>query len=499
MDAEKFVIGACMYGRKHFDRAETIILNSEYFYIPKLGLVWVAFQQLAAGGNPIDLGTVKAQLVKNGTLENAGGLYGLTEFMEAASNPENVEYHAAIVREMWLRRKQIAVANTLEMNAYDTSKDIFDAMDEAEKGIQDMSGSGTGLENALDVYQNEVVPAIDAATKRRQQAEKEGRSVTITGVPSGLDCIDAETGGFDDTNFIVIAARPAMGKTHYMLKIATTASRHGYPAVIFSLEMGKIELVQRTVSYDSHVNTRDMRQGNIGASDWDRMNSASPTLGGIWIDDTGSVTVGYIRARARAAKKKLLEEWLRKNPRKKASDFKMIVLIDYLQLMGTAEKSKNGTREQEVSAMARGLKSLAKEIKCPVVALSQLSRAVETRGGDKRPILSDLKESGDIEAAADMVMFLYRAEYYGLTEFEDGRSTKDVGEIIVAKYRHGRVGTYEAGFTGRGGWQNPDDGGEMNGLKPLPKIQPRDITIPNIERMQDEEDDEDRPYVPGEF
>jgi replicative DNA helicase len=224
-----------------------------------------------------------------------------------------------------------------------------------------------------------------------------------------------------------------------------------------------------------------MRQGNIHESDWDKMNSASTPLGGIWIDDKGSVTVGHIRSTARAAKKRLLDDWKKKNPRKKVSEFKMIVLIDYLQLLGSTDKSKNGTREQEVSAMARGLKSLAKELKCPVVALAQLSRAVETRGGDKRPILSDLKESGDIEAAADMVIFLYRAEYYDLTEFSDGRSTKDIGELIVAKYRHGRTGTYETRFTGRGGWKYFEDDVQDNPFPDPKRVVGRDITIPRSE------------------
>ncbi len=483
LEAERAVIGACMFGRKLFDRAETILVSPEYFYSPKHEMIWRCFQVICGTNNPLDLITVKNQLSKDGNLDAVGGMNGLAEIMEKTHNSENVEFHAGIVREMWLRRRQIAISQRLEAAAFDNTKDIFEAMNEAEKGIQEMSGSDGGLENALDVYRNTVSPNIDAATKRRVEAEKAGRSTTITGVPSGINCIDAETGGFEDTDFIVIAARPAMGKTHLMLKMANTASRMGYPAIIFSLEMDKSQLVQRAISYDSHVNTRDMRQGNIGSEDWERMNAASAPLGGIWIDDKGSVTVGHIRSTARSAKKKLMDDWRKKNPRKKISEFKMIVLIDYLQLLGSAEKSKNGTREQEVSAMARGLKSLAKELKCPIVALAQLSRAVETRGGDKRPILSDLKESGDIEAAVDMAILLYRAEYYGLTQFEDGRSTEGIGELIVAKYRHGRTGTYEAQFSGKSGWNNFP--GENDNELRLPKIVPRDPTISNTDKLNE--------------
>lgn len=487
LNAERAVLGSCLFGRKYFDRAETVITSPEMFYKEAHKLLWTAMLNM---GGPIDFGLLKAQLEKEGTLEECGGVYGLTELYEGTFNSENVEYHAAVVREMSLRRKNIIIAQRLEANAYDYTVDIFEAMEQAEAGIQESSGSTGGIMNAMAVYTEIVTPNIETAAIRRLEAEKAGRSTVITGVPGGLDCIDRETGGYADTDLIIVAARPAMGKTHFMLKAATTAAMADIPVCVFSLEMSKDQLVQRIVSYDSGVNTRDMRQGNVTARDWQSMNSAAVPLEKIWIDDTSNVGWRYIKSVARSARKNLLEGWKKRNPKRKAAEFKMIILIDYLQLMAPDEK-KNGTREQEVSAMARGLKDLAKKINCPVIALSQLSRAVETRGGDKRPILSDLKESGDIEAAADMVIFLYRAEYYGLMTFEDGRSTKDVGELIVAKYRHGRTGEYEAEFTGRGGWRNPGEGSQRNQqeLFPDPKrVQPKVIDYSNPVHSEENQD-----------
>lgn len=483
LNAERAVLGSCVFGRKFFDRAETVITSPEMFYKEGHKLMWTAMSNIQG---PIDIDLLKARLEKEGNLEAAGGLFGLMELYDGTFNSENVEYYAAVVREMWLRRRNIMVARELEARSYDYTADVFDSMDLAEKGIQDMSGSGSGLVNAMEAYLGTVIPNMEAAVSRRMEAEKSGKAM-LTGVPSGLECMDRETGGFADTDFVVIAARPAMGKTHMALGIARTAALFQIPTAFFSLEMDGSQLIQRMISYDSEVNTRDMRQGNIGGEDWNRMNMAAPPLDWIWIDDTGSVTVSYIRARARAFKKKAMADWKKKNPRKKESEFKMLILIDFLQLMSGGEKSRNGTREQEISGIARGLKSLAKELRCPVIALSQLSRAVETRGGDKRPILSDLKESGDIEAAADLVMLLYRAEYYGLMEFSDGSSTKDVGEIIVAKYRHGRTGDYKTEFTGRGGWRNPGDR-PSNQLR-LPTIQPKVFS--------EASHSDEQPYVPA--
>lgn len=485
LDAERAVIGACMFNRKYYDRADTIITTWEMFYKPAHGIVWKSMSTMTG---PMDFFLVRDRLERDGMLEEVGGLVGLAEITDGLVNSENVEHYAGIVREMWLRRKQIMIARELEARAFDPTLDIFESMDAAEKGIQEMSGSSSGLENALDVYYGTVGPRMEEAVKRRELALKEGRSTVITGIPSGLDCIDQETGGAENTDLIIVAARPAMGKTHMMLRMARTASVNGVPVAIFSLEMDKSQLVQRIVSYDSDVNTRDMRQGNLTSVDWERMQSATASLGNMWIDDTGSVNVGYIRSRARAARKSLFTEWKKKNPRKKPEEFRMVVLVDYLQLISGQDRGRNGTREQEVSAIARGLKALAKELKCPVIVLSQLSRAVETRGGDKRPILSDLKESGDIEAAADMVLLLYRAEYYGLTVFEDGRSTKDVGEVIIAKYRHGRVGTYEAEFTGRGGWRNNGErGGSTQNDLFLPEIKPKPIDFSRPKHAQEDD------------
>lgn len=476
IDNEVALLGVIgVHGRKFYDLVDGIV-TPEMFYKERHSLIFAEFAKLAARGESIDFITIIDQATKSGTLENIGGREAIIDLCDDKSNSANVEYYAGVIREMWLRRKQIVLAQQHGANAYDLSVDIFETIESTEKQMQEISGTSTGLESATDIYL-ENVKKMEMANKRMVEAQKSGMPV-ITGVPTGYMCLDRETGGWEPTDFIIIAARPGMGKTHFALGCAMEAAKAKMPCLFFSLEMDKGQLVQRMIAFHSEVNTRDMRQGNLGSDEWSRMNDASKLLEGIWIDDTGSVTVSYIRSRCRAAKKNLLAAWKKANPRKKESEFRMLVIVDYLQLMGGGEAKKGGTREQEVSAIARGLKALAKEIKSPVIALSQLSRGVETRGGDKKPIPSDLKESGDIEAAADMIVFLWRAEYYGFMQDETGQSTAGIGEAIVAKYRHGRTGTYQLGFTGKGGWTDPErrrdfTGNELN----LPKIQPKPMNF----------------------
>lgn len=469
---EKAVIGTiALYGRRFFDRVEDI-LAPEMFWKPAHKMVFEAFIALVGRNEAIDMTTLPDQLTKNGTFEEVGGAYGLTLLIDDSYNSANIEYYAGVVREMWLRREQIIIAMEHQARAYNLQEDIFETIDGTGKKLQELVGVDSGLESATDLF-NQMVKKIEHAEKRRADAEKAGTPV-ITGIPYGFDKMDREYGGFENTDLIIIAGRPAMGKTHFVLALMMSAARFGFPVLFFSLEMGKIQILERMASFESKVNTRDMRQGNMDADKWKAVNGQGSKVKGIWIDDKGAVTPAYVRSRVKSAKKTLLEQWRKENPKKKVSEFRMLVAIDYIQLMTATGSKKGGNREQEVSSITRDLKALAKEADCPIVALSQLSRSVETRGGDKKPMLSDLRESGAIEQDADMVMFCYRPEYYGLLVDEEGHSTVGMGEIIVAKYRHGRIGPYQLGFTGAWGWSDPDksyNGGESSDLG-MPKIQP---------------------------
>jgi replicative DNA helicase len=274
--------------------------------------------------------------------------------------------------------------------------------------------------------------AINELEIRREQGSG------ITGVPSGLTALDRITSGWQKSDLVIIAARPAMGKTAFVLTVARNAAvDFKKPVAVFSLEMSNVQLVNRLISAEAEIESDKLRKGNLEPYEWEQMHHRISRLSeaGLFIDDTPALSILELRAKCR---------------RLKAQHGIEMVIIDYLQLMsGDSSAKKSGNREQEIASISRGLKELAKELSIPVIALSQLSRAVETRGGDKRPMLSDLRESGSIEQDADMVMFLYRPEYYGIMQDESGNPTNGVGEVIIAKNRHGSVEDVPLRFIGK--------------------------------------------------
>lgn len=426
-DVEQSVLGAMLIEREAIPRAVEI-LPPEAFYLSKHQKVYSAILSLFERGNPVDLITLTEELRRRGELEEVGGPYYLTELTTKVASAANVEYHARIIAEKSLLRRMIETMTTLVGTAYEPSTDAFELMDKAESEIFQISDSQL---RRSATSMNEVIK------QTLQQLEAiHGREGGITGVPSGFRRLDDMTSGWQPTDLIVIAARPSMGKTAFSLAIARNAAldpQKPTGVAYFSLEMGAQQLAQRLLTSEARVDAQKARTGRMDDKDWQQLARAAGRLSAapIFIDDTPGLTVLELRAKCR---------------RLKAEHDIGLVIVDYLQLMHGTGTTKNSNREQEIAHISRSLKSLAKELNIPVIALSQLSRAVETRGGDKRPQLSDLRESGSIEQDADIVGFIYRAERYGITVDEHGNSTEGIAEIIIGKQRNGPIGTVQLAF-----------------------------------------------------
>ncbi|MGI9174983.1 MAG: replicative DNA helicase [Rhodothermales bacterium] len=426
-DVEQSVLGAMLIEREAIPKAVEI-LNDEAFYDAKHQKVYGAILALFERGNPVDLITLTEELKRRGEIDAVGGAYYLTELTTRVASAANVEYHARIIAEKSLLRKMIETMSSLIGRAYDNSADAFELLDEVERDIFRISDTELRRPAAS---MNEVIKQ----TLERLQAIH-GREGGITGVPSGFNRLDDMTGGWQPSDLIIVAARPSMGKTAFSLACARNAALHPeLPAgvAIFSLEMSAQQLAQRLLTSEARVDAQAARTGRMSDEDWPRLARAAGRLAAapIYIDDTPGLTILELRAKCR---------------RLKAEHNIGLVIVDYLQLMHGTTTGRNANREQEIAQISRSLKSLAKELDVPVIALSQLSRAVETRGGDKRPQLSDLRESGSIEQDADVVGFIYRAERYGITVDENGNSTEGLGEIILGKQRNGPIGSVQVAF-----------------------------------------------------
>jgi len=418
-DVEEVVLGAILLDK---DAISVVldILQADSFYSDAHQLIYRAMLTLFDNNTAIDLITVTDQLRKNGELDKAGGPYRLVQLSNRVGSAANVEYHARIIAQKSIARDLIKVSSEILRDAYDETNDVFDLLDEAEKGIFKITEEklSRGVESI-----GELGPKALKLLEEIRDKAGDG----LTGVPTGFTDLDKLTNGWQASDLIILAARPGMGKTAFVLSIARNAAMDFNKGVaIFSLEMANVQLVQRLLSMEAGVGGHAMRSGNLSDDEWDRLQQGIERLSAapIYIDDTPAINIFELRAKCRRLKMQ--------------HDIQMVV-IDYLQLMSGSSNGKNTNREQEISAISRNLKQLAKEINVPVIALSQLSRAVEQRGGDKRPILSDLRESGAIEQDADMVNFIYRPEYYDITEDADGNSLKGVAKIIVAKNRHGEL------------------------------------------------------------
>ena len=415
-EAEQAVLGS-MLTDKEATIAAIEVLKEEDFYREDNKLIYRAILNLYNRAEPVDIITLKAELTSMGKFDAVGGLEYLADLPERVPTTANVERYIKIVEEKSILRNLIKTANEIITLGYDPTEEVENIMDSAEKKIFDImqSKNQKGYTPIKDIL-------VDTFAELEQLYNQKQH---ITGVPTGFADLDYKTAGFHGSDLILVAARPAMGKSAFALNIATNAAvRAKVPVAIFSLEMSKEQMVNRILCSEAMVDSNKVRTGKLDEQDWGKLASALGPLSEaqIYIDDTPGISVMEIRAKCRKLK---LEKGLG------------MVVIDYLQLITASNSRRGGSREQEIAEISRSLKILAKELDIPVIALSQLSRAPEQRP-DHRPMLSDLRESGSIEQDADKVIFLYRDDYYN----EDSEK-KNIAEIIMAKHRAGSTGTIE--------------------------------------------------------
>ena len=438
IDLEEVVIGAMMIDKKGVDEVIDI-LHPDVFYKDAHRFIYEAIFKLFETSEPVDLLTVSSQLKKDGKLEAAGGDFYLIKLTQKVASSAHIEFHARIILQKYIQRSLIKISSEIIQEAYEDATDVFDLLDTAEAKLYDVTQGN--LKRSAETAQNLV---IQAKKRIEEIAGKEG----LSGVPSGFDKLDKLTSGWQPSDLIIVAARPGMGKTALTLSMARNmAVNNNIPVAFFSLEMSSVQLITRLISSETGLSSEKLRTGKLEKHEWEQLNVKVKALENapLFIDDTPSLSIFDLRAKAR----RLASQ----------HGIRMIV-IDYLQLMTAGGSQKGGNREQEISTISRNLKALAKELNCPVIALSQLSRAVETRGGSKRPILSDLRESGAIEQDADIVAFIYRPEYYKIDEWDDDERTPTAGqgEFIVAKHRNGGLENIRLKFIGNlGKFDNLDD------------------------------------------
>ncbi|WP_425658511.1 replicative DNA helicase [Tenacibaculum ascidiaceicola] len=426
LELEEAVLGAMMIDKKGIDEVIDI-LHPDAFYDKRHQEIYAAIYELFQNSEPIDLLSVSNQLKKNGKLDLAGGDFYLIGLTQKVASSAHIEFHSRIILEKFIQRKLITISSEIIENAYDETIDVFDLLDDAEGKLFEVTQGNLkkGAERADSLVQQSI-------NKIQEISTKEGMS----GLATGFTKLDALTSGWQPTDLIIIAARPGMGKTAFVISMAKNmAIDFGHPVALFSLEMSSVQLITRMISSETGLTSEKLRKGNLEPHEWEQLNVKVKKLSDapIFIDDTPALSIFDLRAKAR----RLVSQHGVK-----------ILIIDYLQLMTAG--GAGGNREQEISTISRNLKALGKELNVPVIALSQLSRAVETRGGSKRPLLSDLRESGAIEQDADIVSFIYRPEYYGMTEWDDDDHSpcEGQGEFIVAKHRNGGLDNIRLKFTG---------------------------------------------------
>lgn len=437
-DLEEVVLGAMMIDKKGVDEVIDI-LSSEAFYKEAHQHIFEAILKLFRGSEPVDLLTVSSQLKKDEKLDVVGGDFYLISLTQRVSSSAHIEFHARIILQKYIQRSLIKISNEIIEQAYDETIDVFDLLDDSEAKLYEVTQGN--VKKSTETAQSLV---IQAKKKIQDIANKEG----LSGIPSGFDKLDKLTSGWQPSDLIIVAARPGMGKTALTLSMARNiAVNANIPVAFFSLEMSSVQLITRLISSETGLSSEKLRTGNLQKHEWEQLNVKVKALeeAPLYIDDTPSLSIFDLRAKARRL----------------ASQYGIrLIVVDYLQLMTAGGGQKGGNREQEISTISRNLKALAKELDVPVIALSQLSRAVETRGGSKRPLLSDLRESGAIEQDADIVSFIYRPEYYKIDEWDDDdRSpTEGQAEFIVAKHRNGGLENIRLKFIGHlGKFDNLDD------------------------------------------
>ena len=432
VEIEQVVLGALLIDGEAFGVVSEM-LHPETFYDPRHKHIFTAIQTLNMTERPADILTVREELLKMGKLEDAGGPMYLVELSSKVSSSASVEYHSRILAQKYMARQLISYASNIETKAFDDTVDTDVLMQEAEGALFELS-----QRNMKQDY-TQIDPVVHKAYEILQKAA--ANSGGLTGIPSGLDDLDAVTSGWQRSDLVIIAGRPAMGKTSYALSVAKNiAVDYRIPIAFFSLEMSNVQLVNRLISNVCEIPGNKILNGQLTEEEWARLDQNIRKLEGapLYIDDTPGLSVFELRTKAR----RLVKE---KNVQ--------IIMIDYLQLMN-ATGMRFGSTQEEVSTISRSLKGLAKELDIPILALSQLNRSVESRGdGDtkgidsKRPQLSDLRESGAIEQDADMVQFVHRPEYYHIYE-DNGRDLRGMAQIIIAKHRKGATKDVLLAFKG---------------------------------------------------
>jgi replicative DNA helicase len=462
-DLEEAVLGAIMLEKNAFD-AVIEILKPECFYVDAHQRIFNAMQGLANKSQPIDILTVAEELRSREELEMVGGPYYVTKLTNSVVSSANIDAHARIVLQKFIQRELIRISGEIIGDAYEDSTDVFDLLDDAESKLFEITNNHLRKDyNSIDTVLVNTIKRIEDLRQRNED---------VTGVPSGFSGLDRVTYGWQNSDLIILAARPAVGKTAFALNLARNAVMHPTkptPVALFSLEMSAGQLVQRILSAESEIWLEKISRGKMEEHEMKQLYAKGIqrlSQAPLFIDDTPALNIFELRAKCRRLK----------NQHKIG-----MIIIDYLQLMSGSGDGRNSNREQEISNISRNLKGLAKELNVPIIALSQLSRAVEQRGakeGSRVPQLSDLRESGAIEQDADMVMFLYRPEYYDLNTNAEGENIKGLTEVKIAKHRNGTLETVklkallhiqkftnwdEDPYSGiglpSGGWRPVEDGG----------------------------------------
>jgi len=500
LDFERLVIGTFLIDKKGLDHSIDL-LTPEVFYDPRHQVIFSTILKLYEGNQPVDLMTIIQDLKKEGRLNLAGGDSYIIDLTMGVSSSAHIEYHVRVILEKYILRSLINVSANVIDAAYKESTDVFELLDKAEQSFFEIT-NGT-IKKGFDTANSLVKQAIETIKSLK---DKEG----LSGVPSGFRDVDKETGGWQNSDLIIIAARPAMGKTAFLLSMARNiAVGYKIPMALFSLEMASVQLITRMIASETRISSEKLRKGTLDDEEWQRLFSNVSELENapLYIDETPSLSIFDFRAKCRRL---VMQHGVR------------LIMVDYLQLMTAGGGGKGtGNREQEISMISRSLKAIAKELNVPVIALSQLSRSVETRPG-KRPQLSDLRESGAIEQDADIVSFIFRPEYYKITVWdndEEGQetSTENQAELIIAKHRNGatadvrlsflkhfaKFGDIEAAFDGGMGGGYPSNFGssEPSGFDKIKTtIQPgAAFDLPSNSQvsgssMNDFDDDDDFPF-----
>ena len=426
VDLEEMVLGAIMLEKN----ALTVVisfLRQEMFYKEAHQIIYGAIIQLFSKSEPVDISTVVNQLKSDGNLELIGGAYYITQLTNRVASSSNTEYHARIIVEKWIKREHIRIGAEMTKGGFEDTVDCFDAQEDAESALMKLSDqySRGEAETMLEIL-GEVMKDINEASKSDNP---------ITGIPSGIHLLDSITSGWQKTDLILLASRPGMGKTACALSAAKAAAACGKKSVIFSIEMSSKQLVTRLLAGEASITNENLRRGSLRPEDWERINSSVRKLEDlpIYIDDTAALNMFELRAKARRMKMEYDID---------------LIFLDFVQLMdGDGEN-----REAQVALISRSMKAIAKELNIPFIAISQLNRGPEQRGGDKKPLLSDLRESGSLEQSADIVLFLWRPTYYKIIDYRDadGNLVSDTyAEIIIAKHRNGRLGIVPVEFIGK--------------------------------------------------